>query len=152
MHASHIMLIDMHSSVIWNSRNNNVTYKIRNKTTFFILYSFRNNFPWGWPQLATYWRGTDPVCKIVLTIPGTPAHPNTPISICPALQSIQYIHIHTESSSKRQKNNPATISELQSGIVLLGELIANPIFETTAVSPWVCHFTSLSPPIELYQL
>lgn len=112
MHASHIRLIDMHSSVIRDSPKNNVTCKIRNKITFSYCIHLEIIFC----GLGLNWqltpRSTNPVCKTVLTTPGTQAHTKHPYLHLPSSPAMRYIHIHIESSSRRQKNNPAAINKL----------------------------------------
>lgn len=105
MHASHIRLIDMHSSVIWDLPKNNVTCKIRNKITFSYCIHLEIIFCGLGLNLQHTPRSTNPVCKIGLTMPGTQAHTNTPISICPVLQPCDGFTTHRELIQQTKKQS-----------------------------------------------
>lgn len=117
MHASHITLIDMNSSVIQNSQSNNVTCKIRNKITFSYCIHLEIIFCGLGLNLQLIPKSTNPVYKTVLTMPGMKAHTNTPV--CKLAQSPSHkIYSHThESSLGRQKSNPAATNELDPEMV-----------------------------------
>ena len=108
MHASHIRLTDMHSSVIRDPPKNNVTCKIRNKITFSYCIHLEIIFCGLGLNLQHTPKSTNPVCKTVLTMPGMQAHINTPTSICPVPQPWDTFTY----KSKRQKNNPTAINKL----------------------------------------
>lgn len=77
MHASHIRLIDIQSSIIQDLPKNNVTCKIRNKITFSYCIHLKIIFCGLGLNLQHTIRSINPVCKIVLTMPGMQAHTNT---------------------------------------------------------------------------
>lgn len=110
MHASHIRLIDMHSSVIRDPPKNNVTCKIRNKITFSYCIHLEIIFCGLGLNLQHTPRSTNPVCKIVLTMPGTQTHTDTPTSICPLSQPYRIFRytLRAHPGDRRTIQPPAT--------------------------------------------
>lgn len=140
MHASHIRLIDMHSSVIRDSPKNNVQCKIRNKITFSYCIHLEIIFCGLGPQLQHTPRSTNPVCKIALTMPGTQVHTNLPTSIRPAPQSYQAFTCLC-STQAGDCRHPRVITR---SVLLPGELVSNPFSKAPALCSWICQFTCLS--------